>query len=295
MRSAVAPVGAARNDYDILSELAGRLGVGAAFTEGRDEAAWLRHLYAAWRKRLGALHLEVPDFDEFWAAGQVELPATTGSHVLFEAFRRDPDAHRLATPSGRIELFSTTIDGFGYDDCPGHPAWLEPQEWLGGERARRWPLHLIANQPATRLHSQLDVGDHSLAGKVAGREPIRLHPADAAARGIVDGDVVRVVNDRGACLAGAVLSEAVRPGVVQLATGAWYDPVDPAAPAPLCAHGNPNVLTPDRGTSRLAQGSIGQHALVEVERWSGVPPPVRAHEPPRLLAASGSRSRRSAR
>lgn len=124
--------------------------------------------------------------------------------------------HALATPSGRIELFSPTVAGYGYPDCPGHPAWLEPDEWLGGPRARRFPLHLIANQPATRLHSQLDVGRVSQQAKVAGREAIWLHPADAAAGAIRDGDVIRVFNDRGACLAGAV----------------------------LCAHGNPNVLTP---------------------------------------------------
>jgi biotin/methionine sulfoxide reductase len=157
---------------------------------------------------------------------------------------------------------------------------LEPQEWLGSARAARWPLHLVANQPATRLHSQHDMGAASAGGKVAGREAVRINPHDAVARAIGDGDVVRVFNERGACLAGAVLTSDVRPGVVQLPTGAWYDPVDPAEPGALCAHGNPNVLTPDRGTSRLAQGCTGQHALVEVERFDGEPPPVRAHVPP---------------
>ncbi len=131
------------------------------------------------------------------------------------------------------------------------------------------PLWLIANQPATRLHSQLDFGATSQAAKVNGREPVRLHPRDAAARGIRDGDVVRLYNDRGACLAGAVLSDALRPGVVQLATGAWYDPDDPAADKPLCVHGNPNVLTRDIGTSRLAQGCTGQLCRVEIERFDG--------------------------
>ena len=100
------------------------------------------------------------------------------------------------------------------------------------------------------------------------------------ARGIGDGDIVRLYNDRGACLAGAVLSAALRPGVVQLSTGAWYDPEDPAAAKSLCVHGNPNVLTRDVGTSRLAQGCTGQLALVEMERWSGPVPPVKAFDPP---------------
>jgi Molydopterin dinucleotide binding domain len=90
----------------------------------------------------------------------------------------------------------------------------------------------------------------------------------------------KILDDRGACLAGAVLSDALRPGVVQLATGAWYDPEDPAAPAPFCEHGNPNVLTRDVGTSRLAQGCTGQIALVEIERFAGSLPSIKAFDPP---------------
>jgi len=92
--------------------------------------------------------------------------------------------------------------------------------------------------------------------------------------------VVRVFNDRGACLAGVVIDDGVLPRVVQLATGAWYDPADPADPDSLCLHGNPNVLTDDVGTSSLAKGCTGAHVLVEIEKFSGPVPPVRAHEPP---------------
>jgi biotin/methionine sulfoxide reductase len=144
-------------------------------------------------------------------------------------------------------------------------------------------LHLIANQPSSRLHGQLDAGANSRASKVAGREPIRIHPDDAAGRGISDGDVVRVFNDRGACLAGAVVTNDVRARVVNLSTGAWFDPIDPESLNATCAHGNPNVLTADIGSSRLAQGSTGQHVLVEVERYDGAAPPVRAHQPPRFV------------
>jgi biotin/methionine sulfoxide reductase len=70
------------------------------------------------------------------------------------------------------------------------------------------------------------------------------------------------------------------PGVVELATGAWFDPSDPGAPASLEAHGNPNVLTADRGTSRLAQGPAAHSTLVELARVEGEAPPVRAFDPP---------------
>ena len=107
-----------------------------------------------------------------------------------------------------------------------------------------------------------------------------MHPANAAARGIADGDIVRLFNGRGACLAAARVTAEIRPGVVQLPTGAWYDPEDPEEDRPLCVHGNPNVLTRDAGTSALAQGCTGQLTVVEVERFTGNLPPIRAFEPP---------------
>jgi len=115
---------------------------------------------------------------------------------------------------------------------------------------------------------------------VHGREPIRVHPTDAAARNLAGGDVVRVFNDRGSCLAGVVVDESLRPRVVQLSTGAWYDPLDPSDPDSMCVHGNPNVLTDDVGTSSLARGCTGAAVLVEIEKFTGALPAVRAHQPP---------------
>ncbi|HLJ61518.1 MAG TPA: molybdopterin guanine dinucleotide-containing S/N-oxide reductase [bacterium] len=280
MHQALEPHAQSRNDYDILTDLANVLGVGERFTEGRSDEAWLRHMYDGWRAAMARSGVHPPAFEEFWRGGYLEVPPHEEAVVLFDAFRRDPAGSPLGTPSGRIEIFSETVHGFHYDDCPGHPTWLEPVEWLKSRRAARFPLVLIANNPRTRLHSQLDVGAFSQAAKVKGREPIRMHPADAASRGIAAGDVVRVFNDRGGCLAGAVVSEDVRRGVVQLSTGAWYDPLDPAGDEWMCVHGNPNVLTLDKGTSRLAQGCTGQQTLVEVERWNRPVPPIKVLDPP---------------
>ncbi len=70
-----------------------------------------------------------------------------------------------------------------------------------------------------------------------------MHPVDADARGIKDGDIIKLFNQRGSCLASVVVTEDVMAGVVQLPTGAYYDPEDPNEEKPLCVHGNPNVLT----------------------------------------------------
>ena len=285
MHQAVKPHGEARNDFDIFSALAQKLGFAEKFTEGRDEMEWLRHLYELSRQRASQNSVELPDFDNFWELGRVVVNAPATPHILLSEFRADPSTHKLATPSGRIEIFSERIASFGYANCPGHPVWLEPHEWLGSETAVNYPLHLISNQPTTRLHSQLDNGACSRESKIAGREPIRINSGDAAARGINSGDVVRVFNERGACLAGALVTDAVRPGVTVLSTGAWFDPTEPKIGA-LDRHGNPNMLTRDEGCSKLSQGPAAQSALVQIERFIGTAPPVRAFEPPATTVES---------
>jgi biotin/methionine sulfoxide reductase len=257
----------ARDDYTIFAQLAERLGVGEEFTEGRDARGWLEHMYGPWAERLG-----LPGFADFWAAGSVELPAKPRDQVLLADFRAGAP---LATPSGRIEIHSARIASFGYADCPGHPTWLEPEP-----RTAEYPLCLLANQPKTRLHSQLDVGDYSRSEKVRDREPLRMHPADAATRGLAEGDIVRVISARGSCLAAVRLSADLAPGVVQLSTGAWYDP-DPADPR-FCRHGNPNVLTSDVPASTLTQSCAAAHVFVEVEPFTDPLPALAVLAPPPL-------------
>ena len=178
------------DDYDIMSGLAERMGVSETFTEGRSSEEWLRHMYDVFQQQAAQDGVEAPNYEEFWQVGEFAYPQGDGRYVLFEEFRNDPDRHPLPTPSGRIEIYSETIAGFGYDDCPGHPTWLEPHEWLGADEAARHPLHLISNQPETRLHSQLDPGTTSRGGKVSDREPIMLNTDDAASRQIQAGDIV---------------------------------------------------------------------------------------------------------
>ena len=78
--------------------------------------------------------------------------------------------------------------------------------------------------------------------------------------------------------------------MIELSTGAWFDPEDPAAIGSLDKHGNPNVPTRDKGTSRLAQCSTAQTILVRAERCEK-PSPVTAFAPPVLITeAQSSRS-----
>jgi biotin/methionine sulfoxide reductase len=262
MQAADTPYESARDEYDIFAALADRLGYAEEFTQGRASEQWLRHLYERWRAE------PKKPFDDFWADGELEAPGRRDDTVLFADFRAGAP---LDTPSGLIELFSSTVAAFNYAECPGYPAYAAAPP-------TPYEITLICNQPGSRLHSQLDMGDFSQAAKRSGREPVRMNPADAAARGIADGDVVRLHNEQGSALAGAVLSDDCAPGVAQLSTGAWWDSSAPSVAT--CVHGNPNALTRDIGTSRLAQGCTGQVTWVDIDRFDGPVPPVRAYDPP---------------
>ena len=285
MQKSIEVVGQSKTDYEIFSLLADQLGFKAEFTEGRTEKQWLEHLHQRFQQAASEVVDGVPSFEEFWSKGFYALPDLEGEPFL-GSFRKDPSANPLATPSGKIEIFSSTIDKFSYEDCPGHPTWMEPCEWLGAESVKKYPLHLITNQPKTRLHSQYDNGGYSLENKIREREPVSINPKDAVARGISDGDIVRLFNDRGACLAGVIVTEDVMPGVVQLSTGAWYDPLVPGKIGSVDVHGNPNVLTIDKGTSKLAQGPSAMSALVEVELFEDELPPIKIFSPPEIIESA---------
>ncbi|MEY9123862.1 molybdopterin-dependent oxidoreductase [Bradyrhizobium yuanmingense] len=260
MKKAIEPLGEARSDFDIFNAIAGKLGVAERFNEGRDEMGWVRHLYEACRddssKRFG---FTMPEFDAFWESGYAHCPVKA-DHTFLADFRNEPEEHPLNTESGKIVLGSETLARLDYPDCRSHPAWIEPAEWLGTAEAGQ--MHLISHQPAGRLHSQLEAGPSSRAMKRNGREQARLHPDDAAALGIVDGQTIRIWNDRGECLATAEVSDEVRRCVLVLPTGAWFTPTGNSG---LEVAGNPNVLTLDIGTSQFGQGCSAHTCLVRVE------------------------------
>ena len=288
MPKAVEPPLHAKNDHEVFVSLAEKMGVLDDFNDGLDETAWLERIYRQTQDRAAEQGIVMPDFATFWEEGSFRFPdLAEPEFVMLADFRQDPVANPLHTPSGKIEIFSEVIDGFNYDDCPGHAAWLEPVEWLGDEKSSSYPLHLISNQPATRLHSQLDNGALSRAAKINGREPVRISPSDAQARQIEDGDVVRISNERGAILAGASICPDIREGVIQISTGAWWDPVFDDGEPFLCRHGNVNALTLDKGTSSLAQGPSALSCLVEMEKFAGELPELTVFRAPPVSTPDG--------
>jgi biotin/methionine sulfoxide reductase len=291
MRQAATPHGLARNDHDIFAALSERLpsicdsdiNFKEAFAEGKDEEDWLQDIYKRSASRIKPLGFDLPDYETFIDGGFIKLTDPKSPSVLLQSFRDDPEKNPLTTPSGRIEIFSEVIASFGLPDFPGHPIWCEPLEWLGSKEAERHPLHMITHQPARRLHSQLDHGSHSRAGKINGREPCRINSQDAAERGITEGSMVRIFNQRGSCVSAAQLDPGVLKNVIMMATGAWYDP-DWDGDENCCKHGNPNTLTKDLPTSELGQGPGALTCLVEIEKFVGIAPDVTAFVPPKIVS-----------
>lgn len=276
-------LGQSRSDYDIFADLAKRLDVVEAFTQGLDSERWLQRLYEQSRRRAASQGVDLCSFEQFREQGLIDLdelvkPAPV---TMLADFVADPQGHPLQTPSGRIEIYSERIAAMELPDCAGHVRWYPAREGFGMGQAVD-AFHLITDQPQTRLHSQLDHSAYSRQDKIQERAPVCMHPDDAQRLGLAAGQVVRLHNDRGACLAGLRLSDDLMPGVLRLSTGAWFDPGTDAQGRPLELHGNPNVLTRDAGTSELSQGCAAQSCLVWIEPYRHDPPAVSAFRPPPL-------------
>lgn len=281
MKRVVAPRDEARDDWEVFAELSERWEAGGRerYTEGKSCLEWLETFYEIAGQRGASQQVTLPPFQQFWDANQlIEMPENeqNAKFIRFADFREDPQANPLKTDSGKIEIYSQRIAGFNYADCPGHPTWLEPDEWHGNAQAGQ--LQLLSAHPAHRLHSQLNHTRLREKYAVAGREPLTLHPDDAKARGIADGDLVRVWNGRGQVLAGAVVTEGIRAGIICLHEGAWPD-LDNQAGG-ICKNGAVNVLTKDLPSSKLGNGCAGNTALAWLEKYHGPVPTLTAFDPP---------------
>ncbi|MFV0321625.1 MAG: trimethylamine-N-oxide reductase TorA [Alphaproteobacteria bacterium] len=273
MQKLVEPMYESKSDFEIFTALSERFGFADKFTESKSEMEWLKEFYNKAYAQAEARNIAMLDFDTFWAAGMTEFKTSEEAKqwVRYGEFREDPLLNPLGTPSGMIEIYSKNIEKMGYDDCKAYPSWMEPLERVGRSDSQ-FPLHVNTGHPESRLHSQLCGTKLRETYAVNGREPMWINPKTAEARGINDGDIVRVYNERGQILAGAVVTEDIREDTIWVAEGGWYNPVEPGVGNTLDAYGDVNVLTPDIGTSKLAQGNCGHTVIADVEKFTGEVP-----------------------
>ena len=214
MKQVIAPQGDALDDFEIFRRLAELCGVELGFTEGLEPMDYVK---AAYENSSAA---KLMPFEEFWEKGEITLPtpAAANSWVRHADFRADPVKNPLHTPSGRIEMYSATIENMNLPDCPPMPKWLEPAEYLGN--AKKGQLHVVSPHPYMRLHSQMANAEPlRKTYAVQTREPLLINTQDAKKRGIRDGDLVELYNERGALVVGARVSDRIMPGVVSIYDG----------------------------------------------------------------------------
>jgi trimethylamine-N-oxide reductase (cytochrome c) len=192
-------------------------------------------------------------------------------------FFLDPQNNPLSTPSGLLEYESVDLKKFFPDDKerPPVPHWVESSDFhderIGGERAKKYPLLVISNHPRHRTHANLDDNawfHEIVTSKVRGQdgylyEPMWLHPSEAEKRGIADGDICKIYNERGTVLVGAKVWERIMPGVAYVDHGSRADYI---VPGELDRGGAINLITPHNVTSKNCAGMVCSGFLVEVER-----------------------------
>ncbi|MCC7208755.1 MAG: molybdopterin-dependent oxidoreductase, partial [Anaerolineae bacterium] len=258
---AIEPMFECKSVYEMCAEIAKRLGVEEAFTEGRTQEDWLRSVVEATR----ADNENFPEYDAFKAMGVFKVTNPGQPSVAYKKFREDPVANPLTTPSGKIEIFSPRLHDMSQtweldevDVISGLPIYTPGWESPNDPLREKYPLQMIGHHYKQRTHSTY--GNVAWVKEAAPQE-VWINPIDAAARGIQHGDMVEVFNDRGRIRLPAKVTPRIMPGVLSVPQGAWYTPdangVD--------VGGSVNTLTKYH-PSPLAKGNPQHTNLVEIEK-----------------------------
>ena len=238
---AIPPLGEAVSPSELFRRLSARMGLGDPDLKTSD-IELIRTALASDHEYLRGV-----DFERLRATGWAPLN-------LPDPWLPYAEGH-FPTPSGKCELSSPALAERGFDPLP---AYLPANESPHGDPtlSARYPLILLT--PKSALHFLNSSYADSPRSLRAEREPVLdIHPADAAPRGIAEGDRVRVANDRGAVELVARVGDRVRPGVVAMPSGWWAT----RSPGGFSA----NALTPD-GLSLWGGGGDFHDTLVEVAR-----------------------------
>jgi anaerobic dimethyl sulfoxide reductase subunit A len=194
----IEPVEQARNDYDIFCELADRLGFGRRYSEGRSAGQWIEYFLES---------SEIADAEEFRRTGIYKGAEQERSGL--SRFLSDPNAHPLATPSGKIEIASKTYARLGYSEIP---------TWRGFRPTGNHPLLLVSPHARYRINSQYANDPWFLQRE---KQELWMNPEDAAERGIANGRLVEVESPEGRIRIAVRVTRDIMPGVVCLLAGMW--------------------------------------------------------------------------
>ena len=258
---AIAPMYECRSAYDICSGIAKRFGLEEQYTEGKTHEQWVAELYEQMREE----QPQVPTLEDLRRDGSYKQLAPKNIRIALEGFRKDPVKNPLGTPSGKIEIYSEQLATIATewelpegDVVTPLPQYVTTWESHLDPLTEKYPLQLIGYHTKGRVHSTY----HNVAFlREAVTDAVWMNPADAEARGIKDGDMLKVWNDRGETRVPAKVSPRIMPGVAALAEGAWYTPGKDG----VDRGGSFNVLTTQRNTP-LSKGNPMHTNLVEIAK-----------------------------
>jgi anaerobic selenocysteine-containing dehydrogenase len=266
MHTVCNPVPEAWNDLDIYIALANKLGFGQQLTNGQTPDQWLQQMYSA-----GNVPMSFADFQN---VGFYKYPDPTQTPVVaLTNFNKDPtNTGKLATPSGLVEIYSQTVaTALGSNSPYALASYVPPAESYSNPLAKTYPIIMLTPHPKMGRHSQwqnlswVRTNDQMFRN---GYRTVYINSADASARGINDGDLVKVFNQRASLIGTATVSERVMPKTLYVWEGAWYQTQQPGNQNTPDIGGNVEALIDNR-FGELTAGLIA-NALVDVQKWSGV-------------------------
>lgn len=222
-----APLGP-KSDLQIFAELAERLGL-ENYNEKSDEA-WLESFLEA--------EPDFPDLNTLRTEGVYRFKRERPK-VAFRKQIQKPESFPFPTPSGKIEIFSQKFAEMNNPHIPPIPTYIASWEGPEDELARDYPIQLISPHSKARANSQFDNIEKI---KALADDDLWMNREDAGIRGIENGDVVVIFNERGRIFKKVKVTDKILPGVASLDQGQWYRPDDEGVDRGGCA----NVLTLDR-------------------------------------------------
>jgi molybdopterin guanine dinucleotide-containing S/N-oxide reductase-like protein len=287
----IEPLWESKSDYEILSLLADRLGIGEEFTEGKSDIDWARRFFEisdlpkliTWEEfnRKGYYIINIPDdYKSTPALRWFNEGRDCDTPDLLNPKRLGEKGKELGTYSGKIEFVSECLKKHLPDDeeRPPMPRYIPSWEGHRSKLFKKYPIQMVSPHPRFSFHTHYDthtswldeIPVHRIVKDGYAWWPARIHPSDAAPRGIQNGDIVKLYNDRGRVLCIAVVTERVRPGIVHsYASSAKYDPLEPGKPGSIDRGGCVNLLTSSRMLSKNAPGMTPNSCLIEIEKWEG--------------------------
>ena len=251
----IRPLFGCRFEFDWLKEAAARLGLYDDFIDGKPEVSdWLKANYAYIRER----EPELPDYETFSREGGWQFKEQIKA-VGFEQEIKDPANHPFPTPSGKIEIFSKRLYDLDQPDIAAIPRYMRCPEGPEDPLREKYPLQLIGWHTRRRAHS---IHDNNEWQDEVEKPGVWIHPEDAADRGIRDGEMTEVYNDRGCIRIPAVVTERIRQGVAAISQGGWFTPDKQGTDT----RGSINVLTSTAYPTPIAKGNPQHTNLVEIRK-----------------------------